>query len=46
MNLMEMMDAALDGRLKALWAIGGHVALTHPNASLTRDAYSRPVWSW
>ena len=33
---MQMMDAASDGKLKALWAIGYDVALTNPNANATR----------
>ena len=35
MNLMEMIDAAESGRLKALWAIGYDIGLTNPNASAT-----------
>ena len=31
--LLEMMDAALDGRFKGLWAIGYDVYLTNPHAS-------------
>jgi formate dehydrogenase major subunit len=38
LTLMEMMDAADDGRLKALWAIGYDVLMTNPNASETRRA--------
>jgi formate dehydrogenase major subunit len=38
LNLMEMMDAAYDGKIKALWAIGYDVFLTNPNASTTRQA--------
>jgi formate dehydrogenase major subunit len=38
LHLMEMMDAALAGRLKALWAIGYDVLLTNPNASETLRA--------
>jgi formate dehydrogenase major subunit len=38
MNLLEMMDAAAAGRLKALWAIGYDVLLTNPNASETARA--------
>ncbi|HXG46730.1 MAG TPA: formate dehydrogenase subunit alpha, partial [Methylomirabilota bacterium] len=41
MNLMEMMDAAAAGRLRALWAIGYDVALTNPNAAATRAALAR-----
>ncbi len=50
MNLMEMIDAAESGRLKALWAIGYDIGLTNPNASATLVALrarfrdrSRPV---
>lgn len=35
MDLLEMMDAANDQKLKALWAIGYDVALTNPNADAT-----------
>jgi formate dehydrogenase major subunit len=38
LHLMEMIDAALTGRLKALWAIGYDVLLTNPNASETLRA--------
>jgi formate dehydrogenase major subunit len=38
LNLMEMMDAATDGRLKALWAIGYDVLMTNPNATETLHA--------
>jgi formate dehydrogenase major subunit len=38
LNLMGMMDASLEGRFKALWAIGYDVLLTNPNASLTEQA--------
>ena len=38
LHLMQMMDAALDGRFKALWAIGYDVLLTNPNAADTRRA--------
>ena len=33
--MMEMMDAAAPGRLKALWVIGYDVLLTNANASDT-----------
>lgn len=36
LGLMEMMDAAEAGRLKALWAIGYDLLLTNPNAVATR----------
>ncbi|MGB2712699.1 MAG: formate dehydrogenase subunit alpha [Vicinamibacterales bacterium] len=38
LRLLEMMDAALDGRFKGLWAIGYDVYLTNPNATETRRA--------
>ena len=38
LHLMQMMDAALEGRFKALWAIGYDVLLTNPNAAETRRA--------
>jgi formate dehydrogenase major subunit len=38
LNLLEMIDAALAGRLKGLWAIGYDVFLTNPNASETARA--------
>ena len=37
-RLLEMMDAALDGSFKGLWAIGYDVYLTNPNASETARA--------
>ena len=41
LNLMEMMDAAAVGKLKALWAIGYDVALTNPNTAATKAALSK-----
>jgi formate dehydrogenase major subunit len=41
LNLMQMMDAAGAGHLKALWAIGYDVALTNPNSATTRAALSK-----
>ena len=38
LNLMQMMDAAEQGRFKALWAIGYDVLLTNANAAATRRA--------
>ncbi|HKZ03523.1 MAG TPA: molybdopterin-dependent oxidoreductase, partial [Pyrinomonadaceae bacterium] len=38
LNLLEMMDAAEEGKLKALWAIGYDIALTNPNATATERA--------
>jgi formate dehydrogenase major subunit len=37
-RLLEMMDAALEGRFKGLWAIGYDVYLTNPNAKETARA--------
>lgn len=41
LNLMEMVDAAADGRLRALWAIGYDIAHTNPNRTVTRAALTR-----
>jgi len=41
LNLMQMMDAAADQKLKALWAVGYDVALTNPNSTATRSALSK-----
>ena len=38
LNLMQMMDAAADGKLKALWAMGYDILLTNANAHETRRA--------
>jgi formate dehydrogenase major subunit len=38
LNMLEMMDAAESGKLKALWAIGYDVALTNANAQATERA--------
>jgi formate dehydrogenase major subunit len=38
LDLMEMLDAALRGQVKALYAIGYDVLLTNPNANETRRA--------
>jgi len=38
LNLMQMMDAAAQGRFKALWAIGYDVLLTNANTASTRRA--------
>jgi formate dehydrogenase major subunit len=35
LDLMQMVDAASEGKLKALWAIGYDVALTNPNTIAT-----------
>lgn len=41
LNLMQMIDAAAEGKLKALWAIGYDVALTNPNSAATRSALAK-----
>jgi formate dehydrogenase major subunit len=38
LNMLEMMDAAEAGKLKALWTIGYDVALTNANTSATERA--------
>ena len=38
LNLLEMMEAAIDGRLKGLWAIGYDVLMTNPHATETARA--------
>jgi formate dehydrogenase major subunit len=38
LNALKMLDAATDGRVKALWAIGWDVLMTNPNASETARA--------
>ncbi len=38
LNMLEMMDAAEAGKLKALWAIGYDIALTNANANATERA--------
>jgi formate dehydrogenase major subunit len=38
MRLLTMMDAAAEGRLKALWAMGYDVLLTNPRVSATRQS--------
>lgn len=40
LNMLEMMDAAKAGKLKALWAIGYDIALTNANAPATERALS------
>jgi formate dehydrogenase major subunit len=39
LHLLEMMDAAVAGRLKALWAIGYDVLMTNPNLTETARAF-------
>src|SRR3990170_3042125 len=39
LNLMQMLDAARTGTLKALWVIGWDVFLTNPDATRTRHAF-------
>jgi formate dehydrogenase major subunit len=38
LNMLEMMDAAAAGKLKALWVIGYDVALTNANTNATEHA--------
>ena len=38
LNMIEMMDAAAAGKLKALWAIGYDILLTNANANATEPA--------
>jgi len=38
LNMLEMMDAAVEGKLKALWATGYDIALTNANSNLTARA--------
>jgi formate dehydrogenase major subunit len=40
LDLIEMIEAAEQGQLKALWAIGYDILLTNPNAERTRRALS------
>jgi formate dehydrogenase major subunit len=41
LKLLDMIDAALDGRLKALVVVGYDILLTNPNADRTRRALER-----
>lgn len=41
LNAVDMFDAAGDGKLKALWAIGYDVFLTHPNSNVMADRMSK-----
>jgi formate dehydrogenase major subunit len=38
LDMMQMIDAACDGALKALWVIGYDIAMTNPNSSVTGRA--------
>ena len=38
LNMLDMMDAAAAGKLKALWAIGYDILLTNANAKSTQEA--------
>ncbi len=40
-NLLDMMDSAARGELKALWVIGYDILLTNSNSEATRQALSR-----
>jgi len=37
-NMLEMMDAAVAGKFKVLWAIGYDIVMTNPNMHYTRKA--------
>lgn len=39
LNLMQMVDRAREGKLKALWTIGYDVFLSNPNATYTAEAF-------
>lgn len=41
LNLMQMIDAAEQRKLRALWAIGYDVALTNPNSAATKTALAK-----
>ena len=41
LNLMQMMDAAESGTLKALWGIGYDILLTNANVNATRQALAK-----
>jgi formate dehydrogenase major subunit len=41
LDLLDMMDAAEEGRFKALWAIGYDIFLTNANANFTKRALER-----
>ncbi len=41
LNLLQMIDAGAQQKLQALWAIGYDIALTNPNAAMTRAALSQ-----
>lgn len=41
LDLLEMLDAARNGRVKALWAIGYDVLLTNPEMAATREALKK-----
>jgi formate dehydrogenase major subunit len=41
MNMLDMLDAAVAGKFKALWAIGYDILMTNPNAHETRRALGR-----
>ncbi|MBI5451010.1 MAG: formate dehydrogenase subunit alpha [Gammaproteobacteria bacterium] len=41
LNLMQMIDAAGRGELKALWSVGYDILLTNANATVTRQALAQ-----
>ena len=40
-NMMDMLDAAIEGKFKVLWTIGYDIMLTNPNAHETRRALEK-----
>ncbi|NOS72724.1 MAG: formate dehydrogenase subunit alpha [Verrucomicrobia bacterium] len=40
-NMIEMMDAAVAGKLKVLWSIGYDIVMTNPNMHYTRRAMEK-----
>lgn len=38
LNAIEIIDSALNGKLKAVWAVGYDILLTHPDVTKTREA--------
>lgn len=41
LNLMQMLDAAREGALKALWLVGYDVLLSNPDAARTAEAFEK-----
>lgn len=40
MNLLKMMDAALERRLKALYIVGYDILLSNPNVNISRESFA------